>query len=101
MAKSLPCIQKKTHDNDGFAGQRLSCTLCHVQHTAKTLHYWNPAICRVLVSGTRQTTFLSCARSRHKANDEALPCALDLAHGKVRFRFCKQSRMGKLSKQKL
>ena len=28
-----------------------------------------------------------CARSRHTVNDQALPCALDLAHGKVKFKF--------------
>jgi len=28
-----------------------------------------------------------CARSKHTANDQALPCALDLAHGKVKFKF--------------
>ena len=44
---------------------------------------------------------LSCARSRHTAKHKALPCAPDLAHGKVNFKFRKQSRMKKLPKRKL
>ena len=32
------------------------------------------------------------------ANDQVLSCALDLAHGKVKFKFCKQLQMEKLPK---
>ena len=39
---------------------------------------------------------LPCAGSR-----QALPCAPDLAHGKVNFKFRKQFRMKKLPKRKL
>ena len=44
---------------------------------------------------------LPCARSRHTAKHKALPCAPDLAHGKVNFKFRKQFRMKKLPKRKL
>jgi len=49
-------------------------------------------VCRVPDQGTRQST-----TAKHKA----FPCAPDLAHGKVNFKFRKQSRMKKLPKRKL
>ena len=44
---------------------------------------------------------LACARSSHTTKPSALPCAPDLAHGKVNFKFRKRSRMVKLPKRKL
>ena len=38
---------------------------------------------------------LPCTRLRHTANDQALLCALDLAHDKVKFKFRKRPQMGK------
>ena len=49
----------------------------------------------------KQKKGLPRARSRQKEKHKALPCAPDLAHGKVNFKFRKQSRMKKLPKRKL
>ena len=45
-------------------------------------------------------SFAVCQIKAH-GKAQALPCALDMAHGKVNFKFRKQSRMKKLSKRKL
>ena len=51
-------------------------------------------LCRVPAEGHTAKS-LSCARSRHTANDQALPCA---RHGKVKFKFYKGPWMGKRTK---
>ena len=39
--------------------------------------------------------FVVCQVSRHTTNDQNLSCALDLAHDKMKFKFCKRSWMVK------
>jgi len=99
-----------THGKDKHTAK--TCfAVCFILSHGKIIKFFPFLISKFLTCRNKKNRNLPCARSRHTAKEgfavcqikahgkcQALPCAIDLVHDKVRFKFCKRSRMRKRPK---